>query len=94
MARDIPKWRMQKIGELIVRRGLTIRAVAKEVGISKSSVYNHVKKMEELDPMLYKKVRRVLDYHLIVRHRRGGQATRKRYIQMKKEKTDEGKRTV
>lgn len=59
----------------------TVREVAKIIGISKSTVhYDLTKRLNLIDNSLYLKVRRVLDYNKKIRHIRGGEATRLRYL--------------
>ena len=60
-----------------VMTGKTIRSTAKWLGTSKSTVHADLaRRLKELDPSLYDKVKAVLDYNLSVRHVRGGQATK------------------
>ena len=59
----------------------TVRAAAKEFGISKSTVHKDLsQRLETVDPVLYEKVRRVLDKNKAERHIRGGLATRRKYL--------------
>ena len=49
-------------------------------GISKSTVHTDVtQKLEEIDPVLSKEVREILDINKAQRHIRGGIATREKY---------------
>ncbi len=58
----------------------TVRAAAKVFGISKSTVHTDVtQKLEEIDPVLSKEVREILDINKAQRHIRGGIATREKY---------------
>ena len=58
----------------------TVRAAAKVFGISKSTVHPEVtQKLEEIDPVLSKEVREILDINKAQRHIRGGIATREKY---------------
>ena len=58
----------------------TVRAAAKVFGISKSTVHTDVtQKLEEIDPLLSKEVREILDINKAQRHIRGGIATREKY---------------
>ena len=59
----------------------TIRQVAKEFKVSKSTVHKDISyKLKDLNIDLYNQVKRVLDYNTKVRHIRGGESTRKKYI--------------
>ena len=58
----------------------TVRAAAKVFGISKSTVHTDVtQKLEEIDPVLSKELREILDINKAQRHIRGGIATREKY---------------
>ena len=72
--------RAVEIGEYIVKYNATVRTAAKQFGISKSTVHTDVtEKLEEIDPALYKQVRRVLNVNKAQRHIRGGMATKEKY---------------
>ena len=59
----------------------TIRQVAKEFKVSKSTVHKDISyKLKDLNIDLYNQVKRVLDYNTKVRHIRGGESTRRKYI--------------
>ncbi len=59
----------------------TIRQVAKEFKVSKSTVHKDISyKLQDLNIDLYNQVKRVLDYNTKVRHIRGGESTRRKYI--------------
>ena len=59
----------------------TIRQVAKEFKVSKSTVHKDISyKLKDLNIDLYNQVKRVLDYNTKVRHNRGGESTRRKYI--------------
>ncbi len=60
----------------------TVRDVAKKMGCSKSTIHKDLReRLPQLDDELYQKVKELLDYNKKVRHIRGGEATRRRYIQ-------------
>ena len=59
----------------------TVRAVAKEFGVSKSTVHKDVTQiLKKVDVNLYRRVKDVLEINKSERHIRGGEATRKKYI--------------
>ena len=69
-----------ELGEYIVEHNATVRAAAKEFGISKSTVHMDVSdRLKNVDPTLYLQVRQVLDINKEQRHIRGGNATREKY---------------
>ncbi|MBE6533749.1 MAG: stage III sporulation protein D [Ruminococcaceae bacterium] len=63
----------------------TVRAVAKEFGVSKSTVHKDVTQvLKDVDVSLYKRVKEILEINKSERHIRGGEATRIKYINKKK----------
>ncbi len=73
-----------ELGEYIVEHKTTVRAAAKEFGISKSTVHADVSsRLKKVSPSLYDEVRKVLDDNKAQRHIRGGLATREKYLHMK-----------
>ena len=76
--------RASLLGEYIVENNATVRAAAKVCGISKSTVHMDVsKRLSTVNPILYKKVRKVLDINKEERHIRGGLATKEKYMSKK-----------
>ncbi len=68
------------LGEYIVDHKATVRACAKEFGISKSTVHKDVSvKLKKVNPSLYLKVKEILQINKNERHIRGGQATKLKY---------------
>ena len=58
----------------------TVRAAAKQFGVSKSTVHKDLtERLEKIDPALYQQVRQLLDRNKAERHIRGGMATRRKY---------------
>lgn len=73
------------LGHYIVETGATVRQTAAVFGISKSTVHNDVtKRLSVINPLLCSEVKAVLEENKAERHIRGGLATRKKYIEMKK----------
>ncbi|UOQ45366.1 sporulation transcriptional regulator SpoIIID [Halobacillus salinarum] len=85
---DYIKERTIKIGEHIIETKKTVRVIAKEFGVSKSTVHKDLtERLPEINPELAKQVKKILDYHKEIRHLRGGEATRLKYqTQLVKEK--------
>ena len=76
--------RASLLGEYIVENNATVRAAAKVFGISKSTVHMDVSnRLSTVNPILYKKVRKVLDINKEERHIRGGLATKEKYMSKK-----------
>ncbi len=77
--------RAEKLGKYFIESKKTIREIAVIYGISKSTVHNDLsKKLQKINPPLYAQVRIILDEHLSVRHIRGGMATKRKYLLIKK----------
>ena len=73
------------LGQYIIENNATVRATAKNFGISKSTVHKDVsEKLSVIQPSLYFQVKKVLEKNKLERHIRGGLATKKKYEQMKK----------
>ncbi len=78
--RDAVDIRAVELGEYIVKNNATVRAAAKTFAVSKSTVHIDVtKRLCNIDPTLYEKVRTVLDENKAQRHIRGGLATKEKY---------------
>ncbi len=72
----------------IVNTNKTIREVSLIFGVSKSTVHKDMReKLVLLDSTLYEKVSSVLEYHTYIKHIRGGQATKDRFLNKKREST-------
>ena len=73
--------RIYQEADLFLKNYLTVRDVAKELKFSKSTVHKDLsERLKYVDSLLYEEVRKLLDYNKKVRHIRGGEATRKKYI--------------
>jgi len=59
----------------------TIREIANVFNVSKSTVHKDLsERLKDVDKNLYNKVNEILKYHTDIRHIRGGESTKKRYI--------------
>ena len=64
----------------MIETGATVRAAARHLGISKSTVHKDIQeRLPLLNYPLYREVRVVLDRNKEERHLRGGEATRRKY---------------
>ena len=64
----------------MIETGATVRSAAKHFQISKSTVHKDLsQRLPGYNPLLYQKVRQVLDLNRSERHIRGGQATKRKY---------------
>lgn len=78
--KGIVEERAVELGTYILEHKATVRAAAKKIGISKSTVHKDVsQRLKTIDPPLYRDVKRILDVNKAQRHIRGGLATRMKY---------------
>ena len=80
--RELTPDRAIVLGEYIIKTGATVRAAAKVFKISKSTVHKDVtERLKHINPSLYREVGLVLEQNKQERHWRGGEATRRKYMQ-------------
>lgn len=73
--------RVLEVGEHIVRTKATVRETARVFGVSKSTIHKDVsERLLAINPLLARRVKRVLDFNKSERHIRGGLATRQKYM--------------
>lgn len=71
--------------EQMIEEGCTVRELAKCFEISKSTAHKDVTlRLQKINRVLYKKVRKVLNLNKAVKHLRGGEATRRKYERSKR----------
>ena len=76
------KERSELIAEYVIETGSTVRSAAAYFGISKSTVHKDLAyKLREINPALYSRAKTVLDVNKSERHLRGGEATRRKYLE-------------
>ena len=86
MLKQYIEQRAKMLAEYIIEKGATVREAAKHFNVSKSTVHKDVKtRLPDINKRLYKKVTVVLDKNKSERHLRGGEATKTKYSEMKKE---------
>lgn len=77
--------RVRLTAEYIVETGATVRAAAKNFGVSKSTVHKDITvRLKAISLSLYEQVNEVLQRNKNERHIRGGNATRIKYLEQKK----------
>lgn len=87
---DHIKERTLRLGRYIIETRKTVRVIAKEFGVSKSTVHKDLtERLPELHPGLAKEVKKILTHHKAIRHLRGGEATRNKYRQTNQKPQDE-----
>ena len=84
MNRDL-KERVELIGNYIKTTHSTIRDAASLFGVSKSTAHLDVsKRLKKYNPKLYQQVKIILDQNFEQKHIRGGESTRKKYLNERK----------
>jgi putative DeoR family transcriptional regulator (stage III sporulation protein D) len=82
--KDYIRERVREVANYIYETKATVREAAKIYGVSKSTIHKDVtERLSRIDTNLAKKVKKVLEYNKAERHIRGGEATRKKYKNMK-----------
>lgn len=67
----------------IIESGKTVREIATVFKVSKSTVHKDLhERLLDIDDTLYKQVNDILKYHTDIRHIRGGQSTKKKYLNL------------
>ena len=75
--------RALKAGNYIVEHNATVRQAASKLKISKSTIHKDVTKNLKGNPILSQEVRKVLEVNKQERHIRGGEATKRKYLNIK-----------
>ena len=69
-------------GKYILDTGKTVREMAEVFGISKSTIHKDLReRLLEIDSDMYKQVSSILQYHMDIRHIRGGESTRRKFLE-------------
>lgn len=80
--------RCVRLGELLVETGETVRALANRTGFSKSTVHKDLtERLKQVNEPLAQQVQQVLAYNKSIRHLRGGEATREKWIKKQFQKS-------
>ena len=59
----------------------TVRDIASIFNVSKSTVHKDLtERLKEIDNILHDKIRHILQYHTQIRHIRGGEATKLKFL--------------
>lgn len=76
--------RVKKEALYIIDTEKTIREIAAIFKVSKSTVHKDLhERLLNIDEILFKKVEKILKYHIDIRHIRGGESTRNKYLEQK-----------
>lgn len=69
-------------GNYIIKTGKTVREMAQVFGLSKSTIHKDLReRLLEIDNELYSQVSNILQYHIDIRHIRGGESTRRKFLE-------------
>ena len=69
---------------VMLENKLTVREVAKIIGLSKSTIHKDLtEKLKLIDADLYEEISELLEYNKNILHIRGGQKTKEKYENMK-----------
>lgn len=81
------KKRCEVLALYLIEKQSTVRKVANHFGISKSTVHKDVTQtLRKVNIDLYRQVQNILDTNKRERHIRGGEATKQKFIRIKKDK--------
>ena len=74
--------RVLEEGKYILDTGKTVREMALVFGISKSTIHKDLReRLLEVDKDMYDEVSTILQYHTDVRHIRGGESTKRKFLE-------------
>ena len=66
----------------IIKTGNTVREMSNIFNVSKSTVHKDLRdRLLEIDIDIYNKVSKILEYHTNIRHIRGGESTRAKFLE-------------
>lgn len=78
--KDYIQKRVLDLSHYIADRKATVRQAAKHFGVSKSTVHKDVtERLPDINRVLAREVKRILQVNKAERHIRGGEATKKKY---------------
>lgn len=73
----------------IIETKQTIREIARKYNVSKSTVHKDLgERLKKINKSMSKQVNEILEYHIKIRHIRGGISTKKKYEKLKNNKTN------
>ena len=76
--------RVLKETEYILKTNKTVREVANEFNVSKSTVHKDLQdRLPKINKNLYGKVQELMQQHIDERHIRGGESTKNKYKKLK-----------
>lgn len=67
----------------IIKTGSTVREMSKVFNVSKSTVHKDLhERLIDINNELYLEVEKILKYHTDIRHIRGGESTKEKYLNL------------
>ena len=76
--------RVMHQAQVMLENKLTVREVAKIIGLSKSTIHKDLtEKLKFIDEELFDEISNLLEYNKNIRHIRGGQKTKEKYENLK-----------
>lgn len=75
--------RVLEEAEYMIQTKETLRQTAKQFKVSKSTVHKDLQeRLKKIDKYLSEQIKEILKYHIEIRHIRGGQSTKKKYLKL------------
>lgn len=85
--KDYIEERAIEIANYIIEEKTTVRQAAKKFGVSKSTIHKDcTERLQQVNPVLAKEVRNILEINKQERHIRGGMATKEKYLHQEQRK--------
>lgn len=76
--------RVVEVSNYILKTRATVRQVARNFGVSKSTVHKDVtERLPQINRHLARQVKKILEKNKSERHLRGGEATRRKYLALR-----------
>ena len=76
--------RIRREASYMIETQNTVREIAKKFKVSKSTVHKDLhERLKKVDYNLYIEVDAILKYHAKIRHLRGGESTKQKYLKEK-----------
>ena len=76
--------RVLEISNYILETEATVRQVARNFGVSKSTVHKDVtERLPQINRHLARQIKKILEKNKAERHRRGGEAPRRKYLSLR-----------
>ena len=77
---DNIKKRVLEEAEYMLKTKQTVREIAKIFKVSKSTVHKDLhERLIKIDSLLSEEIKKILKYHIDIRHIRGGESTKRKY---------------